>query len=70
MSLRLYDFTCTNGHTTEQLTNPDQREVICPVCGHTSRRIISPVSTIFKGSGWPDADDKWARDHEKAAKLK
>lgn len=65
---RIYDFTCSNNHTTEHYVDPETREIICPVCGHTAQRIISPVSTIFKGKGWPGADDKWARDHEKAAK--
>jgi len=34
----------------------------------TPQRIISPISTKFEGVGWPDADDKWARDHERAAR--
>ena len=67
---RLYDFTCSNNHTTEHYIESDTRELLCPVCGHTATRIISPVLTVFKGTGWADADDKWARRHEKAANLK
>ncbi len=69
MSLRLFDFTCVNGHTTEHFTNPDVREVICPECEAKAKRIISPVRAVFKGTGFPTADDKWAARHEKAAKL-
>lgn len=68
MARMLFDFTCQNNHTTEHFTLSTQREIICPVCGHTAQRITSPVKSIFKGSGFPDADDKWAREHEKAAK--
>jgi hypothetical protein len=67
MSRRLYDFTCSNDHTTEHLTDPDQREVLCSVCGHIAKRIISPVSFSLDSS-FPGASMKWARDHEKAAK--
>lgn len=65
---RIYDFTCSNNHTTEHYVDTETREVLCSVCGHTAQRIISPVTTIFKGTGWADKDDKWARDQEKAAK--
>lgn len=68
MSLRLYDFTCTNNHTTEHLTDPDQRVVLCPVCGHNAQRIISPVSFSLDNT-FPGYSMKWARDHEKAAKT-
>ena len=67
MANMLFDFTCSNGHTTEQFVNSDTRETLCTVCGHQSQRVISPISTIFKGHGWPDKDDRWSRDHEKAA---
>jgi len=42
----------------------------CPECGNTAQRIISSVSSQFIGTGWPDADDKWARDHERAARKR
>lgn len=68
MTKMLFDFTCPNNHTSEHLVTSDTRELLCPVCGHIAKRITSPVSSIFKGSGFPTADDKWAREHERLAK--
>lgn len=68
--LKLFDFTCDEGHTTEHLVTSDTRQILCPVCGKISTRIISPIKTIFKGHGWVDKDLKWAKDHERAAKPK
>lgn len=67
--IRRYDFRCTECDLVEEQW-VDSQEMLstCISCGHTSKRIISPVSTKFNGFGWPDADDKWARDHERAAK--
>jgi len=67
MSKMLFDFCCNNNHTTEHYVDSNIREVLCQVCGHTSTRVISPISTIFKGTGFPTADDKWAREHDKTA---
>ncbi len=39
----------------------------CETCGETAVRIISPIQTHFVGHGWPDKDDRWAKDHERAA---
>lgn len=66
--LRRYDFKCTECNLVEeQWVDSSDEFTTCHECGETARRIISPVSTKFKGVGWPDADDKWARDHERAA---
>ena len=68
--LRRYDFKCiTCNHIEEQWVDSIDLFATCPECGDTSQRIISSVSSQFKGFGWPDADDKWARDHERAAKT-
>lgn len=67
--IRRYDFKCTEcGHLEEQWVDTTDNFATCPKCGETAQRIISPVSTKFNGWGWPDHDDKWARDHEKAAR--
>lgn len=67
--LKRYDYKCIKCfHIEEQWKDSLDEFSTCPECGDTAQRIISPVSTKFKGYGWPDADDKWARDHEKAAK--
>lgn len=69
--IRRYDFKCTEcNYIDEQWIESFETLSTCSECGNTSKRIISPVSTKFKGFGWPDADDKWARDHEKAATRK
>ena len=66
--IRRYDYKCTVcSHIEEQWVDSSEGLSTCLECGETAQRIISPVSTKFKGFGWPDADDKWARDHERAA---
>lgn len=63
-----YDFKCTEcDHIEEQWVDSSENLTTCPKCGHTAKRIISPIRTHFKGTGWPDADDAWAKDHERAA---
>jgi len=67
--IRRYDFKCTEcSHIEEQWVDSSDSFTTCLECGNTAQRIISNVSSHFKGWGWPDADDKWARDHEKAAR--
>jgi putative FmdB family regulatory protein len=67
--IRRFDFKCTEcSHIEEQWVDSSDEYSTCPECGNTARRIISPVRTHFKGDGWPDADDTWARDHERAAR--
>ena len=69
--LRRHDYKCTNCNLVEEhwTDSKDSDFVTCRECGETAQRIISPISTKFNGTGWPDADDKWARDHERAAKV-
>lgn len=67
--LKRFDFRCTEcNHIEEQWIDSEGNLATCYECGHTAVRIISPVRTHYKGSGWPDADDKWAKDHERAAR--
>ena len=66
--IKRFDFKCTEcHHIDEYWVESEDRFVSCVECGETAQRIISSVSSHFKGFGWPDADDKWARDHERAA---
>jgi len=66
---RRYDYKCTVcEHVEDHWTDPDDKFTTCNECGETAKRIISPISTHFIGQGWPDKHDKWARDHERAAK--
>ena len=39
---RLYEFSCVNKHTTEELINPDVKEISCSICGESGKRLISP----------------------------
>ena len=67
--IKRFDFVCTEcSYKEEQWVDSGETLSTCSLCGHTSKRIISAVPTQFKGYGFPGADDKWARDHEKAAK--
>ena len=67
--IKRFDFKCTNcDHIEEQWVDSADEFATCSECGDTAQRIISSVRTHFKGVGWPDADDKWAKDHERAAR--
>jgi len=67
--LRRFNFKCTKcNHIEEQWADHTDQFACCPECGETAKRIISSVTSHFKGQGWPDADDKWAQDHERAAR--
>ena len=61
---RLYEFSCVNKHTTEELTSPDIKEVNCSICGERSKRLISTSRFKFNIH-----NDRWAKQHEKAAKV-
>ena len=67
----LYDFTCSNNHTTEHFVSSDTKEVVCPECGLKPKRVISKTSFKLEGTSgdFPTAADKWARRHEKESGL-
>ena len=68
--LRRYDIRCTQCQSVEEhWTNNIDECPPCSKCNGATQRKLSPISTKFEGVGWPGADDKWARDHEKAAKV-
>jgi len=69
--LRIYDFKCSNDHTHEQFVSTAIEEADCPECGEKAKRIISGGNfTLDALSGdYPGATMKWAREHEKAAKI-
>jgi putative FmdB family regulatory protein len=69
---RMYDFTCSHcGHTHERYADENSHTDPCPQCDRDADRIISPVRCKLDGTdpGFPDAYDKWARDHEKQARI-
>jgi len=68
LMLRRYDFKCTAcALVQEHWVESGDNFTTCETCGETAVRIISPIQTHFVGHGWPDKDDRWAKDHERAA---
>jgi hypothetical protein len=67
---RMYEFTCTFGHTHEAYVDESLTTKTCPECGEVSPKIISSVRSNL--CGWnmhfPTAADKWARVHEQATR--
>lgn len=50
----VYEYQCTECGNQFELRQSfsASTETTCPVCGKVSKRRISPVPVIFKGSGW------------------
>jgi len=70
MARFLFDFRCQAcGEVEEHFVDRHLRELE-HACGGTMTRLISPVRSKLDGldPGFPDAHDKWARDHEKAGR--
>ena len=65
--LKRFDYKCTECYHIEEHWTHSEDYVSCLECGETAKRIISPIRTHYKGTGWPDADERWAKDHERAA---
>jgi len=51
-SMPVYEFECSCGEVTEELTKMDTRSITCPKCGKKARKIISACSFELKGGGW------------------
>ena len=48
----VYEFECSCGEVTEELTKMDTRSIACPKCGNKAKKIISACSFELKGGGW------------------
>ena len=62
----LFDFQCSEGHTTESLRSSDTKFIVCPSCGKTAKKIVSPIRIHIdpiNGSSWK-ASRKWAKQRE------
>jgi len=35
----LFDFQCSEGHTTESLRSSDTKFIVCPSCGKTAKKL-------------------------------
>lgn len=68
----LYDFECSEcGTVEERLVDSAVVEAPCPNCQvfMMARKISTPVVKLDgTDPGFPDAYDKWARQHEKAGR--
>lgn len=68
----LNDFRCQScGNLDESLENRETTSISCKVCGGPAQRVLTAPVFHLDGSdpGYPTAYDKWAKDHEKAAKI-
>ena len=67
----IFDFKCPSGHTTESLVDTGVFEAPCKTCTETAARQISAPKAMLDGTSghFPGAADKWARQHEKGAKV-
>jgi hypothetical protein len=63
---RIYEFRCSDGHTTEKYIDYETVEIQCQVCEKTASRIISPVRVSLDGTDpvYVSAYDRWAKRHE------
>jgi hypothetical protein len=71
MALRIYEFRCRTCNRVEAHRVDESVHTARCKCGEESHRIISAVPSSLdpiKGH-FPSATLKWAKDHEKAAKV-
>lgn len=76
MALKVYDFTCSAGHTFEAwLADPDEDlragRVVCPVCGSTelARQLSAPRVGRVKGTVRTDVNEDLVRRSEVQARA-
>ncbi|HEV7387972.1 MAG TPA: zinc ribbon domain-containing protein [Gemmatimonadaceae bacterium] len=62
-----YEFRCPEGHDFEKFYRSiagAPREVLCPTCGKTAERQMSPAGLVFKGTGFYITD--YGKDGKKS----
>ena len=71
MAIRVFDFVCNRGHSSELFADEAVKQLMCPLCGEVAHRVISiPRFKLDGVSGdFPTAGDKWARVHTEAAAV-
>jgi len=73
MSLRMFEFVCTNSHRTEALVDTEVHATPCKECGSEATRVISAPTMKLEGftGSFPTAYDSWERKRsEKLAQEK
>jgi hypothetical protein len=73
VKLLMFDFLCDNGHSFEELVQPDIHEIDCPHCELKAQRQISAVRLDWRKMGvdsdFSTCSDKWAKmQRQKAQK--
>jgi len=65
----IYGYECGQcGHRLEVLQSiSEARLTVCPECGGPLRKLLYPVGTIYKGSGFYSTDYKASSSNGKAA---
>ena len=67
----LDDFYCEScGTKEEHLVENGVKEVVCHACSHVATKVRAVPKFHLDGTdpGFPDAHDRWAKDHENGAK--
>jgi PHP family Zn ribbon phosphoesterase len=69
MGLKLFDFVCAKGHTTEKLVNDANLAVQCNTCGALAYKGVSAPRFKLEGftGNFPTAYDRW--EQVRAEKL-
>lgn len=58
----VYEYVCANcsQHFERKQSFAEESIRVCPMCGGVTRRVLFPVSIVFKGSGWYITDSRKA----------
>lgn len=68
----MFDFTCPEGHTFEDLVSSDTKSLKCKSCDKEATRQISPARIDWRGMGvtkdFPTCSQKWDKSQRKKAK--
>lgn len=69
--IRVFDFVCADGHSTELFVHSGTTQSVCGNCGKQATRVISKPNFKLNGvdGSFPTASDKWAQVHEQAAAV-
>lgn len=71
MALKVYDFTCENGHTFEAwLMSHDEESLSCPVCGSTTLERRPTAARIGRVKGTVRTEQKKDADDRRHALAK
>jgi hypothetical protein len=63
--IRVFDFTCLNGHTQERFTSVETETISCNVCGSDAFRQVGAPQVRLEGvtGSFPGAAMKWDKKH-------